>query len=144
MEATAASIAFIQFAGQIVTTIVKAHKLWEEIKDLPTELTDLIDDLKAFEPLFRGIEAQVNSQNVYFTGPNGSSAMTSLECSKRAHKALDDMVKDMDKELSRKRGLKQKIAATRIIIKKDMLDKLEKRLQRALRLLETSLQLYQS
>ncbi|KAI9171815.1 hypothetical protein HJFPF1_01306 [Paramyrothecium foliicola] len=134
MEATAASIAFIQFGGQICKYIVKGYQIWEEIQDLPAELADHIAHLKAWEPIFREIEANVNNRHVLAT----------IEPLKRAKMVLQDMTTGMSAELASRRGLGKKVKAIRIILKKETLQQHEKKLQRAIALLQTSLTLYQA
>jgi hypothetical protein len=143
MEATAASIAFVQFAESTVKYIIKAYKLWEEVRELPAELDDLIADLKDYEPLFREVQAQLSSGHGQYAVNSSASALSSLERSKRVHKVLQELIRDMKAEMDRTRGLKRNIKAVGIILKKDFLKTMEKKLQRALRLLDTSLTLHQ-
>ncbi|KAF7561846.1 hypothetical protein G7046_g2294 [Stylonectria norvegica] len=146
MDVAASAIAFVQAVSGIAKCIAEAKQLWDQVKDLPRELNDMIEDLKRFEPKFRDVEAQFNAKTIAANTDfwNAASAKDSLESSKQAHEILQKMVEELNSQLSTKKGLKKKIAAVKIIIKKSHLDRYEKRMNRAIQLLGASTTSFQT
>ncbi|KAH6990686.1 hypothetical protein BKA56DRAFT_214028 [Ilyonectria sp. MPI-CAGE-AT-0026] len=142
MDVTAAGIAFIQISTDIVKCVIKARKLWQEIKDLPKEIDDMLSDLKVFGSVFEGIQEQLEADNLILTRDD-ASIKSSLKLARHAHSGLNDMIKDMEKQISSRKGLKKKAALVRITTKKDDLEKYQQRLSRTVDFLQMSIQSYQ-
>lgn len=142
MDVTAAGIAFIQISTDIVKCVIKTRKLWQEIKDLPKEIDDMLSDLKVFGSVFEGIQEQLEADNSILTRDD-ASIKSSLKLARHAHSGLNDMIKDMEKQIGSRKGLKKKAALVRITTKKDDLEKYQQRLSRTVDFLQMSIQSYQ-
>ncbi|CAM1504351.1 Fc.00g019420.m01.CDS01 [Cosmosporella sp. VM-42] len=143
MEVAAGAIAFAQAAESIVKYIVKAHQFWQQLKDIPEELEFLIEDLKLFETEFRDIEAELSHHNIPSKFWDDAAAKQSLNHAERARNILASLINELSDKLGNKKGLKQKIALAKISTKKDLIERFEKRLDRAVKHLTTSRQSYQ-
>ncbi|POR32257.1 Uncharacterized protein TPAR_07535 [Tolypocladium paradoxum] len=140
IEVAASGITLVQLAPQVAKYIFQAYKLWGEIKNVPEDIHNLVTNLKAYEPIFCEIEARFDACAAQV---NHGALKMSFDCARQAQMALEEMLRDLRTELDAKRGLKQKAAALKVIMKKAELEKLEKRLSQSLGLLQLALQMYQ-
>lgn len=143
MEVAASSIAFVQAATGIAKCIIKAKQFWSQVQDVPEDIQDLIIDLEVWKVTLTDVGSQLHDNVIPPSFWSNSSVKQSLSLAERAHIALDSLVRDMDKQLQSKKGMRRKMVAAKICIKKDALERFEKKLSRSLRLLQTSLQAYQ-
>lgn len=142
MDVTAAGIAFVQISTEIVKCVIKARKLWQEIKDLPQEFQDMLSDLEIFGSMFEDIQEQLEADSSSLTRDD-APIQRSLKLARHAYDGLNDMIKDIDQKISSRKGLKKKAALVKIAMNKDALDKYQQRLSRTVKFLQLSIQSYQ-
>ncbi|KAF7544124.1 hypothetical protein G7Z17_g10200 [Cylindrodendrum hubeiense] len=121
MDAAAAGIAFVQISTDIAKCVVKAHQLWQQIKDLPHEIQEMLADLEVFGAMFEDIQEQLEADATSLSRDD-APIKRSLKLARDAYVGLNDLVMDMSTTISTKRGLKKKAAMIRITVKKDKLD----------------------
>ncbi|KAJ4271366.1 hypothetical protein NW762_000068 [Fusarium torreyae] len=140
MEVAASAIAFVQIATEIGKCVIKTKKLWDQAQDLPEEIQALILRLHGYKSIFAAMQHQVPNQELLYALPSYSLVVDNLRASKEALKLLDKSADDLIKKLDAKKGLKRKLAAVKIAIGKEGLDRLTNRLNEAISLLNLSLQ----
>ncbi|KAK3319738.1 hypothetical protein B0T19DRAFT_271025 [Cercophora scortea] len=144
LGATASAIAIGQLVQGAGKALVKLNKLLKEVKDVPEDVQEKIDQLNIFIPLLQGIESQFNQPNVSEEVVHSPAMIVSLTHCTRAVRKLQDLVNDMDEEIKRTDGrrVKRKIAMAKIVLNKDTALRLEKKLKDAITILDLSLHHY--
>lgn len=144
LGAGASVIAFVQAASAIAKCIVKAKQLWDHLKDIPRELSELIEDVEAFEACFQDIEAQFNDPRIPKSVWDDGTAKRSLHHCKRALKILEDLVNDLSTQIEAKKGFKKKVVLVKAHTKQELLTRYQNRLERCVQYLNMSAYSYQT
>ncbi|KAF5021388.1 hypothetical protein F66182_6577 [Fusarium sp. NRRL 66182] len=141
MEAAASIIAFVQIASEIGKCVVKTKQIWDQAQDLPEELQALILRLQSYKSIFETMQQhQVPRHESCYALPTYSLVDDNLKASMKALQLLGNSADDLISKLAAKKGLKRRLAAVKIAIGKDNLDRLTNRLNEAIGLLNLSLQ----
>jgi len=141
----ASGIAVTQAAQTVGQAVFSLIKLWREVKDAPETIQNMLDDLEVSGELVAAIEAELES-SALSTGPDGSSCLTPLQdltirrCC-QIQKKLGDFVDDLAADIASSRKRKRLLAKAQVVLKKETLASYEKRLEKALVSLNSTLQL---
>ena len=127
----------IQSVPRVATLIYQTHQLWQEIREVPDGIRDLVDHLKALEPIFADIEDQFSQDEASTPFKN------CLDLSRKAHDSLGALVADMRTQLQAKKSVRRKDAAGKILLNKTVLARLEQSLARCMNFLQLAIQAYQ-
>jgi hypothetical protein len=139
----ASSIAVGGLGRQIGKSIVAAVRIWNQLKDVPEEIQDLLEELELLEPLFADMADHLKQHDIPPEVWDDSSAKRSLEFAKKARKTLKKLVADIDEAInSSPRRFKRRVVSVKALMKEDTLKRLEKRLEKALSLLNSSMALF--
>ncbi|KAL2122954.1 hypothetical protein VTJ04DRAFT_3409 [Mycothermus thermophilus] len=145
LELVAGGIAIYQGAEALVKLAVSLRRLWKEIQDVPTTIQDTLTELERVAILLETVKAELMPTASECVG--GGSAIPSIqslaiaECH-RVQRELEALVTDLASDIASKRGLKKRVAQTRVVLKKDELEKHDRRLQRAVGFLNSTIQLF--
>ncbi|KAH7155373.1 hypothetical protein B0J13DRAFT_224133 [Dactylonectria estremocensis] len=142
MEATAAGIAFLQISTDIVKCVVKIHQLWQEVKNLPEEIKEMLSELEVIGSMFEEIQEQLEA-DTHSLIRDDAPIRRNLKLATLAHNGLNGMIKDMEKQIGSGKGLKKKTAMVRIIMKKDILEQHQQKLSRTIELLHLAIASHQ-
>lgn len=137
MQLATGGLALVQAIPRVATGIIQTYKLCQEIKEAPTEIIDLVEELKSYESIFVEIETQFHEGSV------SDGLQQSFEQSKRAHANLEELAKELRSELESKKGIRRRLAPIQVVLRKSTLERLEKRLARCVRILQLSVNAYQ-
>lgn len=132
----ASGIAVAQGAQVLSQAALSLSRLWREIQDVPDAIRDLVEDLEFTGQVAGEIEAEL------LRSPLDSLSTVerlAVQRCRQAHKDLNDLVDDLGADIAASRQRKKMLARAKVVLKKDMLERYEKRLQRACRLLECTL-----
>jgi predicted RNase H-like nuclease (RuvC/YqgF family) len=121
---------------EVAKCIYKLYTLWGQVKEVPGEIQDIINEIKALEPIFRVLEARLQASS------NISHLQHSLECSRRACESLNDLVAELGQEIAVKNGISKKVAMYKAVKKKETIRKLREKLMNCLNFLQLSLATY--
>jgi hypothetical protein len=137
----ASGIAVVQAAQSLGAAAISLSRLWREVKDVPNTIQDLIEELEVSGQVVSVIESELG------TPESSSSPLTSLLCltierCRQAHKNLEGLVNDLRADIASSRRRKKLLASVKVVLKKDMLESYERRLRRALRFLDSAVQLH--
>lgn len=127
------SIAVFQATKSLGSLVGSLSQLWREIRDVPERISTLLSDLE-----IEGEFVDAVKDELLTDAEGGSTSLQQLvirRC-RDAHAELASLVEDLRAETavssvkgSRRKGL---VARTKVALKKDVLDKYERRLQKAL------------
>jgi chromosome segregation ATPase len=127
-----------QLAGQVSVSVFKLRKLWNEVKDVPETITSLMKQLELLNPILSEIEKQV--PQIQAAIPTDRLGVLSLNHSRQAAQNLEQLVDDLQKQITSTKRLKKGIIMAKVVIRKEVIRAYQERLQNALQLLSLSQQ----
>ena len=126
--------------GRLGVTLLKLKSLWDEVKDVPNTILEIMTYLELLKPLLSEMENHLSP--TYTIAHSESLAMLSLEYSRKAMQDLACLASDLHKQISSGRKLRQGVVRLKVVLKKSLLNSYQVRLQSALQLLSISQQSY--
>ncbi|XXH06018.1 hypothetical protein Hte_012463 [Hypoxylon texense] len=138
----ASGIAVAQLTSQVGGAVLKLKQLWDEVKDVPEDIADLMEQIDCLDPVLWETENNFNQGGLpSIVWDRLASKRTTTYCRKALHN-LTQMVDELSLQINNSKGSRRKIAAVKVLLKKDLLKKLEKRLENAVRMLTLAQQSY--
>lgn len=146
----ASGVAVAQVAGTVGAAALKLKKLWEEVRDVPESIRDLLEQIDCLDPALWEAERNLARNDLPPLLWSGDVAQRSTTYCRKALTRLTELVDDLDALLHRSPNraqrrrdrLAMKVACVKIILRKDELVSLERRLEAAVRMLCTAQQGY--
>ncbi|GKT44827.1 uncharacterized protein ColSpa_05008 [Colletotrichum spaethianum] len=121
------------------TSIFKLNRLWEEVQDVPSEISQRIKQLAIAKPILEEMENGLRG------GQHGihhsSAAGLSMEYCQQAINELEVLAEDLQCRISNAKRSRNFIKL-KVTLKKDVLQRYHERIQFALQLLALSQQTY--
>ncbi|WAO84119.1 Hypothetical protein NCS54_00132500 [Fusarium falciforme] len=139
METAASIVAFVQVGTEIAKCVIKTKKLWDQAQELPEDIQALIMRLQCYQPIFDAMQQQLQHDDSLCSVQNDSLVQTNLDCCKMSLKNLQSTSDDLLSQLNAKKGLKRKLAAVKLALGKDNLDRLKNRLSESIELLKLAI-----
>ncbi|KAI1374189.1 hypothetical protein F4677DRAFT_172830 [Hypoxylon crocopeplum] len=138
----ASGIAIAQISAQVGGAVFKLKQLWDEIKDVPDDIADLMEQIDCLDPVLWQTENIVNESNPSaLAWDELASKSTTIYC-RKALQNLTDMVDELSRQIHTSKKGRRTLSAVKVLLKKDSLKKLEKRLEIAVRMLTFAQQSY--
>lgn len=138
----ASGITVAQISMQVGGTVLKLKKLWDEIKAVPDDIADLMEQIECLSPILCETENGFNQSGLPpISWDELASRPTSMYC-RKALQNLTVMVDELSYQINSAKKRHRKIAAVKVVLKKDLLRKLERRLESAVRMLTLAQQSY--
>ncbi|KAF7859741.1 hypothetical protein EAF04_008820 [Stromatinia cepivora] len=122
------AIGIASFAIQLGDGIFKLKSFWDSVKDAPEEIFHILDELDTMQVVVAEIEEGLGGNTA------SPAAVKSLQLCKKGMRILNDVMNEMEREMQSKR----KWACVKVVLKREFLEKMEKRLERANMLLMMS------
>lgn len=138
----ASGIAIAQVTSQVGKSVIKLKQLLDEIRDVPDDIDDLMQQIDCLDPAIFEAETNFNDTGLPSILWNDTAAKRSTAYCRSALKALTELVDELSLHIQHSRNLRRKVGAVKVLLKKDMLKKLEKRLESAVRMLTLAQQSY--
>ncbi|KAL0934999.1 uncharacterized protein CTRU02_209590 [Colletotrichum truncatum] len=138
----ASIIAVVDMTGKAVKLSVKLKYLWNEVKDVPTTLLEKAEELQDIEEFLREAECQSTLQPVPHSVWNDKFMQKAITKARVAMSDLQATIEDLNAQVTDKRRYKRKFATARVLIHKDSLEAMERKLDRALNLFKMAQGLY--
>ncbi|RYP89920.1 hypothetical protein DL770_003941 [Monosporascus sp. CRB-9-2] len=142
LSVAASSIAIAQVTSQVGIAVVKLKKFCDEVKDVPDDIADLLQQIDCLDPALWEAENSFESTGLPAMLWNDAAAKRSTTYCRNALKALTEIVDEMAVQINHPKRLNRKVASVKVILRKDTLKKLEKRLENAVRMLTLAQQSY--
>ncbi|OTA68467.1 hypothetical protein K449DRAFT_322913 [Hypoxylon sp. EC38] len=138
----ASGIAIAQISTQVGGTVLKLKRLWDEVKDVPDDIADLMEQIECLDPTIWEIENSFNQSGLPpLIWDELASRSTTVYC-RKALQNLTGMVDELSLYINNAKKGRRKIAAIKVLLKKDSLRKLERRLENAVGMLSLAQQSY--
>ncbi|RYP46480.1 hypothetical protein DL768_007313 [Monosporascus sp. mg162] len=138
----ASSIAIAQVTSQVGVAVVKLKKFCDEVKDVPDDIADLLQQIDCLDPALWEAENSFELTGLPAMLWNDAAAKRSTTYCRNALKALTEIVDEMAVQINHPKRLNRKAASVKVVLRKDTLKKLEKRLENAVRMLTLAQQSY--
>ncbi|KAI1081379.1 hypothetical protein F5B20DRAFT_63167 [Whalleya microplaca] len=140
LSIAASGIAVAQIAGQVGKAVLKLKRLWDEVKDVPDNIADLMQQIDCIGPVLWEVEN--NMPELPSMLWNNSATKRNTEYCHKALAALTGCVNELNMHIDSRKRASKRLGAIKVVLKKDQLSKLEKRLGSALRMLSFAQQSY--
>ncbi|KAF7945391.1 hypothetical protein EAE96_010165 [Botrytis aclada] len=118
---TGSAVGIISLAVQLGDGILKLKSFWMTVKDAPEEILYILDELDITHVLLTEIEDSLGSQTI------SPAAARSLRLCQKGVDILNNAVKELEGQMQRRK----KWEGVKMVMKKELLEKMEKRLGRA-------------
>jgi hypothetical protein len=144
----ASGIAVTRGAQTLGQAVLFLSRLWREVKDVPETIQNALDELELAGKILAAIEAELEcSVTSSWSSPDATGDLTSIQCltiqrCRQVHRDLSSLVDDLAADIASTRRRKRLLAKAQVVLKKDVLESYEKRLQKALRFLDCAVQLH--
>ncbi|KAK6948976.1 hypothetical protein Daesc_009048 [Daldinia eschscholtzii] len=138
----ASGIAVAQIAIQVGGAVVKLKQLWDEVKNVPDDIADLMDQIDCLDPILWEAEngfSRCDSPSMLWDDL-ASKSMT-VYC-RKALQNLTGIVDELNHQITNAKKGRRKITAVKVLLKKDSIQKLQKRLENAVQMLILAQQSY--
>ncbi|KIL90680.1 hypothetical protein FAVG1_06415 [Fusarium avenaceum] len=117
-------ITIVGVAGKLGTTTFRLKRLWDEVQDIPESIR----------------RCTHNPEQTRRMAQNDNAAKRSLEYSRKAVETLETLVRDMESQITATRKRKRFVAQFKAMIKKEVIEEHQRRLDSALQLVSLSQQ----
>jgi hypothetical protein len=138
----ASGISIGQLAGQITSSVIKLKSYWDQIKETPHDILDLIEEIEDLNLVLADIEDNQNATKLAPFVLDKTSATKSLQLCRRGADRLKELVDEMSRDINAPSRMRRKFAATKVVLKNNKIEKYRARLARAISLLSLSYQCY--
>jgi len=143
----ASVIAIGQVATAVGKAVVRLKSLWDQVDDVPEQISDLLEELQLLDPMLKGIDKQLSLNSFPKEVWAHSSTKSSRDYCQKAMDSLYSLANDLDQDITKSRNklrklgkVGKKLAFTRATLQKDAIERHEKKLERAMRLLKMSME----
>jgi hypothetical protein len=137
----ASGIAVTQGAQTLGAIVLSLSRLWRDVRDVPNTIRYMLEELEDAGTVIAIIETEWESPGSTTTPLTSLHCLTIQRC-RQAHKDLGDLVEDLRADIASSRRRKKLVASVKVALKKDTLEAYERRLQRALRFLDSAVHLH--
>lgn len=134
------AIAIAQVVASISQVMVNLNHQWMMVKDIPADIIDLKNQIECHYPTLIGVESILGKEAL----PNPHHELILKRAVTNCHKALDDLngvAQKLGNAISKARN-KQTLVYLKVLLRKPLLQKLEGRLECAVRILTLAQQTY--
>lgn len=134
----ASGIGVAQLAGNLASSIIKLKGYWDEIQDAPDDISFLAREIDSHHLILRSI---LESQAKITSSGRASDMFLehSLKLCEDSSNELNELVKALGKEMDSRNKLRSKLGATKVVLKKEQLKRLKKRMKNASKVMNTAI-----
>ncbi|KAF5517867.1 hypothetical protein CGCA056_v011184 [Colletotrichum aenigma] len=134
----ASVIAVVDIAAKTGSAYFRLQRLWGEMENVPAMLLEKTEDIQIFEDFLASMEESLKNSTL---PPLASNRVRFEKLIGRCHCTLDElkvMVDQIDKRVTTHGGPKHKIACAKVTLKRNEIDALTLKFDRALRMFEVA------
>ena len=139
----ASGITIGALGAQIAGGIIKLKSYWDQIRDVPQNLHDQIEELEILNQLLVDTDRDQQRNPVSSLILDPSSNNRCLQYCKRAVNQLSDLMNEIARDTVATNKLRRHSASAKVVWRMEKIDRYQSKLKRSIRLLSFSLQLYQ-
>ena len=136
----ASGVSIGTLAAQATSSLIKLKGYWNQVRDAPEDIQDLLEELEILSHVLAQIEDD-QRENPLSTEVSGSTSECLLYC-KQGVDRLEKITAGIQSDLKASSRFKRKWGSAKVLFKTHQVDKYKARLERAIRLLSLSHQIY--
>lgn len=140
----AGGINVAQLTSDILRSAAKLKSFWAQIKDVPDDLQQLLEEIDTLGLILCQIESNHKQGGLFFDGRVGPSpnicVQRSFELCQKGVDELDKLVNVLSNTIEEKNGWRKKAGHAKVALKAKELKKLHRRMKNAIRLLNIAYQ----
>lgn len=142
LGAVASGFAVAEVGLKVGGTVWKLKKLWEEVHEVPATIQDLMRQIEIMDPILCDHESALGNQSIALPTQlptrNTAPAMLSAAYCREALNDLRRLVEDLDVAIESEKKSRRNFARMRVVLKKDTIRGFQDRLERAMRLFQST------
>lgn len=137
----ASGIAVGQLASEVTSSIIKLKGYWDQVKDAPGEIQQLLLEIDSLNLILSHIEQ--NQDRAELSGLSQNICVEqSLKLCKQGAEELSCLVSELAVKIDGKTGWKRKAGASKVVLRREEVKTLKRRMKNAIRLLSLAYQCY--
>jgi len=129
-------IAVTQLASSVATSIIVLKGYFEQIKDAPAELQNLVEEIESLNVILSHIAADQSRTRIV----DNLCMQRSLELCKKGVKELSESVEELRRKVEGKSKFQRQIGKVKVVLRKEEIKRLKRRMKSAVRLLSLAYQ----
>ncbi|KAI0147765.1 hypothetical protein GGR57DRAFT_475809 [Xylariaceae sp. FL1272] len=134
----ASSIAVAEVAVKAGSAMFKLKDLWESVKNVPETIADLMDQIDCLDPTLWDAEYQFSQNQLPPELWNDVTAVRSLAACRKAREKLSNIANELSRLIQSKRRVDRAKGRVKVILSKNELLSIEKRLSTAVSMLQSA------
>ncbi|KPM35107.1 hypothetical protein AK830_g11469 [Neonectria ditissima] len=135
----ASSFTLLEIAEKVTSGLFRLKRLWDEVKDVPETIGDILARLDVLLPVVVEIEKDFRDGSI---SAGNSAQNLSLSYSQNAINELTFVIDDLSRNIESAKRFRRNSARVKVVLKKETLSKYEKKLEWAIQLLLLAQQLH--
>jgi len=140
LGAVASGITVGALVAQVTCSVVKLKSYWDQVQNAPREIQDLLEEVEILRHVLAATEDNQRRKVALMSAP--PHILMCLRHCKEEVVRLQDLTDTLNIHLNAKSTVKRKWASTKVVVKKEMLERCRMSLGRAISLLCLSQQAY--
>ncbi|KAH9218729.1 hypothetical protein DL95DRAFT_521084 [Leptodontidium sp. 2 PMI_412] len=136
----ASGIAVTQLAGQVTKSIIKLKEYWDQVQEAPAEIKYLLREIDSLSLILSHIQDDQAKQTTGGIQVDNLCIRQSLELCKEGADELRGLADELAEKIDGKKGWRKKVGSVKVVLKREDVKKLKKRMKNAIRLLSLSYQ----
>ncbi|KAK8040187.1 hypothetical protein PG993_008598 [Apiospora rasikravindrae] len=136
LGAVASGVALVEVATKAAGTVLKLQQLWREVKNVPETIANLMMHIECLDPAIWEAETHFSHASLSPHLWNDTAARKSTQCCRLALQRLSDLVRDLNAHIDSAKRRHKGIAFVKVMLRKDELRALERRLETAMSMLQ--------
>lgn len=129
-------------ATGITSSILKLKSYWDQVQNAPDNVHDLIEELEILSCLLADIEDDQRQNPMSSLILDATSTSRCLQHCKQGADRSKEMTDNLSADLDASNKIKRKWASAKVVLKKNQMDRYKSKLERVIRLLSLSHQIY--
>lgn len=142
LGAVASGISVLQLAGQVAKSVIKLKDYWDQIKEAPAEIVYLLQEIESLNLILGHIKDDQSEQNTYGVDVGNVCVQQSLELCRQGADELEGLVVELAQKIEGKGKWRGKMASAKVVLKKEEIKRLKRRMKNAIRLLSLAYQFH--
>lgn len=139
----ASGITIGALAAQITSSTIKLKSYWSQVQNAPEEIQDLIEDAELLSHILAEIEDDQRRNPISNLILDTTSTSRCLSYCKEGADQLKVLTDELNRDLDASTGkLRKELASAKVVFKKEKIERYRARLERAVRRLSLSHQMY--
>jgi hypothetical protein len=132
-------LAIGQLIGSITSSIIKLKEHWDQVKDAPGEIQSLLLEIDSLNLILSHIEQDRHQAGLPDISQN-TCFEQSLSLCKQGTEELSVLVSELAVKIDGKKGWRRKAGASKVVLKREEVKKVKRRMKNAIRLLSLAYQ----